>query len=148
MGSTTNLTATWFAIKDKISPKEIQLKVAPEIQAATEGDTLEGLKRMILLAREKEFHSLATNQSLYGAGNKATPTVKWDAATNTTIIDDIHTGVVALEDKGLRANTLILPRHVYLRMKFAPELKNVYTGREFIDASFFKDFFEFFGVRM
>jgi len=142
-GGTMNLMASWFAIKDQIAPREIQLKVAPEIQQAIrENDVVIGLKRMITLAREKQFHSLATNTANYASGFTATPSTKWDAGSGTTIIDDIQAGIKKLALRGLNVDTMILPNVVYQSIKFAPELKNLYTGREKVDVNFLKDLFD------
>jgi len=142
-GSTMNLLATWFAIKDQVEPAEIKAKVAPEIQQViSEDDVVAGLKRMITLAREKQFHALATNASHYATGYTDTPSTKWNSGSNTTIISDIQTGIKKLALRGLNVTAMILPNLVYQNIKFAPELQNIYTGREKVDVNFFKDLFD------
>lgn len=141
-GGQTYLTATWWAIKDEYSPEQIQQNVSPEIVAASQNLVLAGLKRIITLSKERTLKTLLTTSGNYASGFTYSPSTKWDASSGTTIIKDINDGMDALANKGLSVDAMILPFKVYRALRFAPELRNVYTGREKIDINWLQDFFE------
>jgi len=147
-GAHLHLTATWWAIKDEYSPEQILQNVSPEIVAASQNLVLAGLKRIITLSKERTFNTLVTTTANYlSSSYYKNVTDKWDDATKyplgtTPIRDDINAGIDALVNKGLTVDAMIIPLKVYRKIKFAPELKNLYMGREKIDIGWLQDYFE------
>ncbi len=141
-GGEIPLKVRWYAFKQALIPAEVKTKVAPETQKASEVELLSNLKNTIALGKEIDFHALSTNTANYATGYHATPAVKWDAASNTTIVKDIETGIQALIDRGIKPTTIIMPLKVWHKIKFATELKNMYVDRNYATPAFLKDLFE------
>jgi hypothetical protein len=104
-----------YGIEEAIDNAEIQL-YGNVFNADKSG--LERAVRVVALNHEIRVRNVCRNIS-----QTATPTVKWNAGSNTTIVADVKAAKNAIYNSiGVDPNLLVLPRDVYNALEIAPEL--------------------------
>lgn len=123
---TSKLSDDTFLCKDYGIEEPIdlmELKIYASIFAADKS-ALERAVRVVAINHEIRVRNLARALAQTG-----TPTVKWNAGANTTIVSDVQAAKNAIQASiGVDPNLMVIPRDVFNALKIAPEIKGYFTG--------------------
>jgi hypothetical protein len=76
-------------------------------------------------------HELRVRNLVRGVAQTSTPSVKWNAASGTTIVADIEMAKAVIRSRiGVIPNLLTLPYDVFVALRQAPELRGYYTNTD------------------
>ncbi len=108
-------------------------------------DTTEVLTDMITLGREKRIADLLTTAANFTNKTTLTGTDQWSDYTNSDPIDDVETAKQAINAAiGINANSMVLPRQVYDKLKHHPQILDriKYSQKGIINADLLSSVFE------
>lgn len=109
------------------TPIDLENTPSEDLAVEKERATRAGKERM-MLAREVDAANILNDVSLYPTGHKVTlsGTDQWSDYDNSDPIGDVFAGKQVIASKiGKDPNTLILPKDVYNKVIFHPQLKQI-----------------------
>lgn len=122
---TSKLSSDSFIAKDygiEEPLDKLQIKMFSSIFAADQS-AMERCVNVVLVNHEIRIRTLAR-----AVAQTSTPTVKWNAASGTTIVADIEAAKAVIRSKiGVIPNLLTLPYDTFVALRQAPELKAYYS---------------------
>jgi hypothetical protein len=122
----SKLTDDSFVCKDYGVEEPIDnmdIKIYGSIFAA-DRSAMERAVRVVALNHEIRVRNMAR-----AITQTASPSVKWNAGTNTTIVADVQAAKNAIQASiGTDPNLMVLPRDVFNALCIAPEIKGFFTG--------------------
>lgn len=125
---TSKLSSDTFVCKDYGIEEPIdkmQLQMFASIFAADRSG-MDRAMNVVLINHELRVRDLAR-----GVTQTSSPTVKWNAAANTTIVADIEAAKAVIRAQiGVVPNLLTLPYDVFVALRQAPELRGYYTNTD------------------